>query len=74
MDHIEKEMNFFRIFPSPSPSSIVSNGTRDGFQVSSFHFKCDGKGPTITLVKSNNGNEFGGYNSQSWNSSTNTYY
>ena len=32
-----------------------------------FHEKCDGKGPTITLVKTDKVFKFGGYTSISWN-------
>ncbi|KAF2074504.1 hypothetical protein CYY_004172 [Polysphondylium violaceum] len=38
-----------------------------------FHEKCDNKGPTITIVETTEGDIFGGYNSQSWNSDGNYY-
>ncbi|EGG20238.1 hypothetical protein DFA_07360 [Cavenderia fasciculata] len=53
--------------------NLVYRGTRDGFQASKFHSLCDGKGETVTLIKSTDGNVFGGYNSQSWNTN-NTFY
>ncbi|KAF2071299.1 hypothetical protein CYY_007388 [Polysphondylium violaceum] len=35
-----------------------------------FHSACNGKGATITLIETTDGCVFGGYNSQSWNSSS----
>ncbi|EGG19808.1 hypothetical protein DFA_06910 [Cavenderia fasciculata] len=51
---------------------LIHRGTRDGFSSRAFHDACNGKGETVTLVKSSDGNVFGGYNSQSWNSDNNT--
>jgi len=34
-----------------------------------FHQKCDAKGPTVVVVRSTGGYLFGGYTSQSWDSS-----
>ncbi|EGG19891.1 hypothetical protein DFA_06995 [Cavenderia fasciculata] len=53
--------------------ALLYKGSRDGFEASNFHQKCDGKGKTITLIKSGDGNIFGGYNSQSWNSNGQYY-
>ncbi|XXQ37925.1 BTB domain-containing protein [Plasmodiophora brassicae] len=47
---------------------IIYRGTRDGLAARSFHDKCDGKGPTVVLVRSTNGNVFGGFNANSWGS------
>eukprot|EP01022_Parablepharisma_sp_SALTPOND_P031560 TRINITY_DN805_c0_g1_i2.p1 TRINITY_DN805_c0_g1~~TRINITY_DN805_c0_g1_i2.p1 ORF type:complete len:477 (-),score=45.88 TRINITY_DN805_c0_g1_i2:141-1571(-) len=46
--------------------ALLYKGTIDGFTRSSFHSKSDGKGPTVTVVKSEFGEIFGGYISQSW--------
>ena len=35
--------------------------TRDGFSVTNFHSKCDGQSNTLTIIKSTNGNVFGGF-------------
>eukprot|EP01132_Coremiostelium_polycephalum_P008441 gene8441-10368_t len=48
--------------------NLIYKASRDGFGGLKFHEKCDGKGETITIIKSSNGNEFGGYTSLSWNS------
>ena len=49
---------------------LIFRGTRDG---NTFHNKCDNKGETITLIKNEKGNIFGGYASISWTSANGTY-
>jgi hypothetical protein len=44
---------------------LLYRASRDGWQGTDFHAKCDNKGETITVVKSNN-NIFGGYLKASW--------
>jgi hypothetical protein len=34
---------------------LLYKARRDGFSASSFHSKCDSKGPTVTIIKSSNG-------------------
>ncbi|KAF2074346.1 hypothetical protein CYY_004367 [Polysphondylium violaceum] len=70
--------DIFTLFDSWVNQSINSytllyRATRDGFDSSSFHSTCDNRGPTITLIQSDDGNVFGGYNSQSWNSNDEFY-
>ena len=48
--------------------SLLYQGTRDGFLASNFHSHCDNKPNTLTIVKSTNGNVFGGYTSAQWKS------
>ena len=43
--------------------------SRDGCSAQTFHQKCDGQGPTVTVLYNTNNTIFGGYLSQSWNSS-----
>jgi hypothetical protein len=45
--------------------------TRDGSQTSAFHARVDGQGATLTVAKTSKQNVFGGYVTQSWNSSGN---
>jgi len=47
---------------------LLYRGSENAFTTASFHQKCDGKGATITIVQTTDGNVFGGYCSQSWNS------
>ncbi len=54
-----------------SKGILLYRATRDGFTGQAFHSKCDGKGNTITIIKSNLNNVFGGYASSAWNSSGN---
>jgi len=54
---------------------LIYRGTRDGMTSNVFHNKCDNKGESITLIKNEKGNIFGGYASISWtNPSTGIYY
>ena len=48
---------------------LLYRGTRDGKTCKDFHNKCDNKGPTICLYKSEKGYIFGGYSPISWKSS-----
>ena len=43
--------------------------SRDGCSAQTFHQKCDSQGPTVTVLYNINKTIFGGYLSQSWNSS-----
>ncbi|MDR3740143.1 MAG: TLD domain-containing protein [Terracidiphilus sp.] len=46
--------------------ALTYHGRRDGMTATAFHGCCDGKGPTLTLIRSENGCVFGGYVSSSW--------
>jgi hypothetical protein len=45
-------------------------GSRDGFGAFDFHSHCDHKPNTLTIVKSINGNIFGGFTRAQWKSTT----
>lgn len=47
---------------------VLYRGSKDGFNGKSFHQKCDGKGPTFTVIKTDKGFMFGGFTSKSWHS------
>ena len=47
---------------------LLYRGTRDGFDANSFHTKCNNKGPTVTVIRSNHGKIFGGYADMDWTS------
>ena len=49
---------------------LLFRASRDGFDASAFHSKCDNKGPTITVVKSGE-NSFGGFTETAWKSKIN---
>ena len=50
---------------------LLYRGTRDGMSGDAFHYKCNNKGPTISLFKNEKGYIFGGYSSIDWTSSNN---
>ena len=50
---------------------LIYRGNRDGMTGNDFHKKCDNKGETITLIKNEKGNIFGGYASIPWKSKGN---
>ena len=56
--------------PIKSEWRLLFRASRDGFAALTFHFKCDNKGPTITVVKSG-GNIFGGFTENAWTSKIN---
>ena len=39
--------------------------SKDGWAAQTFHALCDGKSPTVTIVKAN-GNIFGGFTNSQW--------
>ena len=45
---------------------LIYRGSRDGTLSKNYHEKCDNQGPTITLIKNEKGNIFGGFLSVSW--------
>ncbi len=51
--------------------TLLYRATRDGFEASSFHSKCDGKAKTITIIKTKDNYVFGGYTDVSWHSTCN---
>ncbi|KAG0233790.1 hypothetical protein B0O80DRAFT_527472 [Mortierella sp. GBAus27b] len=53
----------------PQPKLVLQyRATRDGFDATNFHMACDQRGPTLTIVRADNGMIFGGYNGSSWSS------
>jgi len=53
-------------FASNQKFSLIYRANQDGFEAAKFHAKCDDKPNTFIIVKSENGNVFGGYTEQSW--------
>ena len=41
-------------------------GTKDGFLSKTFHELCDGKGPTLTIIQSDQSKIFGGFTTVAW--------
>jgi len=53
---------------------LIYRGTKNGMTSSEFHNKCDNKGESITLIKNEKGNIFGGYASIPWTSASDGWY
>jgi hypothetical protein len=49
--------------------TLLYRGSRDGFQGSTFHEKCDGKSNTLTVIETTKGFVFGGFTPVAWDSS-----
>jgi hypothetical protein len=50
--------------------NLLYRGSRDGFSANNFHVKCDGSSNTLTVIKSTQGNIFGGYTTLAWDQSS----
>ncbi len=48
--------------------SLVFRATRDGFESKDFHRKCDNISNTLSLIKTSNGDLFGGFTQMKWTS------
>ncbi|CAF3618799.1 unnamed protein product [Rotaria sp. Silwood1] len=47
---------------------LIYKASRDGFDANAFHSRCNNKGPTMTIIQSNNNYLFGGYTAIPWTS------
>jgi hypothetical protein len=52
--------------PGKSNWQLAWKGSRDGFEAQDFHRLCDRKGASLTIIKCQGGNLFGGYSPVSW--------
>ena len=50
----------------PSKINLLFDTTKDGDNASTFHNKCDGKNPTLVIIKSDSNCKFGGYVTAPW--------
>jgi len=46
--------------------NLVYRASRDGFEAANFHSKCNDKAHNLVVIKSTQGNVFGGYTDQDW--------
>ena len=53
--------------------NLLYRGTRDGFDSNDFHFKCDNRLNTITIIETTKGYIFGGFTSVGWTSKPGIY-
>ena len=50
----------------PTEVKLIYRATRDGFNASSFHSKCDKISNTVTIIKTTSNSVFGGFTSATW--------
>jgi len=50
----------------PTDAKLIYRATRDGFNSSSFHSKCDRISNTVTIIKTTSNSVFGGFTSAAW--------
>ena len=55
-------------FPKDQRWQQIYKASIDGFKATDFHDNCDGIANTVTVIKSENGNIFGGYTEKEWHS------
>jgi hypothetical protein len=55
-------------FDAQEKWKLLYRASEDGFSAECFHMKCDLMPNTLTIVKSTNGNVFGGYTQAAWDS------
>ena len=58
--------DFIIILPKIKSGILLYQISKDGASPITFHEKCNNKGPTLTIIKTNDGHIFGGYNPISW--------
>ena len=55
-------------FPEDQKWQLKYRASRNGFHSKDFHSKCDGIEETLDVIKTTNGNIFGGYTDKAWSS------
>ena len=59
-------LSYLSFFHKSSKPKLLYCTTRDGWTVSTFHSKCDNKGSSITVTKTDKYYVFGGYLDKEW--------
>ena len=60
--------NLTAMLPSYSKSVLLYRATRDGFEASAFHSRCDNIPNTVTVITNNFNHVFGGFTAAKWSS------
>ena len=70
---ILKELDFLIVgdFFAKKRNELIFRASENNFKAEKFHQICDGKSPTLTIIKSNYGKIFGAYTKCKWNSNNN---
>ncbi|CAG8661785.1 2491_t:CDS:2, partial [Gigaspora rosea] len=66
----EKDKDYYTCITNPYKFKLLLRGSRDGFDVNIFHRLCDFQGPTIVIIKTVQDDLVGGYNLESYFSTT----
>ena len=68
--NIQQDLAFYQLLAVELPNirkfHLLFKASDHNFCNRKFHALCDNKGATITIIKTNHGNIFGGYTSKSW--------
>ncbi|RIB18451.1 hypothetical protein C2G38_1347210 [Gigaspora rosea] len=68
----QKGNDYYNNLTDPYSFKLLLRGSKDGWDVNTFHELCDFRGPTITILKvKETGDLIGGYNPTSWARFTN---
>ena len=62
--------NLNTMLPSFTKSVLLYKATRDGFQASAFHYRCDNVANTVTIISNNLNYVFGGFTAAKWSSTS----
>jgi len=65
--YLPKQLMSLCEFPVRQKWNLIYRASQDRFETVDFHSKCDNKPNTLVVIKSTNGNVFGGYSEQTWN-------
>ena len=65
----EKIVEWLESVEKTETPKLLYRASRDGWDASDFHRMCNGKGATVTVVKSSGGYIFGGYTGVAWGES-----
>ncbi|TNV80815.1 hypothetical protein FGO68_gene6173 [Halteria grandinella] len=67
--HLILMMGYFQEVGKPNQRcNLIYQATRDGFGSSDFHKACDNKGPTLTIIQTDDDHIIGGYTNEHWES------
>ncbi|XP_053373679.1 interferon-induced protein 44-like [Mercenaria mercenaria] len=73
LKHKDKDQLERWIGTGPKTFTLLYAITGDGCNSKIFHEKCDGQGPTVTVLYNAKGSVYGGYSPMSWNSLSTSY-
>ena len=63
---MDNKLNQLCEFPLEQEWKLVYRATRDGFSSDEFHYHCVGIANTLSIIKSEHGNVFGGFAEKKW--------